>query len=195
MSASVRFVIITALPTETARVFEQARRRVCKVGGSRSALAYPPHVTLRTGVLVPIELVDVFLEEFGDAVGTWDPFSVQTEGLLLTRYAEGEILKYLIGYKVRKNAELTGLNQRLLRYERWRATDRLLFEPHLTLAFDDLSVDGFTRASRWLGENPHAIPTGFVWTCDNVGLYRREGELWTLFKEWRQPAEGALQRN
>ena len=186
MNGFVRFIIISALQPEIAGRFDVARQQVCAVGGSSSALAYPPHVTLRTGTLVPSEKVDSFIADFGRTAGMWVPFPVRTDGFLFTSYTDGPALKYLIAYKVHKGAALAGLNERLLTYKPWRATDRTSFEPHLTLAFDDLGLDGYLRAKDWLNENPDALPESFEWPCDNVGLYRQEGGLWTLFREWRQ---------
>ena len=185
MSDSLRFIIVTVLPPEMAQRLDQARRRICGIGRSRAALAYPPHVTLRTGVLVPSEAVDTFLMEFGKTVGTWAPFPVATEGLLMTDYHDGEKLKHLVGYRVRKDPALSELNTRLLTYEKWRASDRLHFEPHLTLAFDDLDAEGFLQVRQWLDENPNELPADLLWSCDNVCLYRRQNDSWTLSKEWR----------
>ena len=188
MTGSARFIVISVLPREAACRVDEARRRICSVGRSKAALSYPPHITLRTGALVPPEEVSSFIEDFGRVVGTWEPFLVRTDGLLLTSYRDGEALKYLIGYRVVKDVALAGLNERLLRYERWRATDRLAFEPHLTLAFDDLGLTGYEEARSWLEENPQAIPESLEWTCDNVGVFRQEGGQWRLFSEWRQPS-------
>lgn len=196
MNGSVRFIIISSLPREVAERFDQARRRIQAVVRSRAALAYPPHITLRTGLLVPLEQVGSCVEDFGRIVGTWSPFPVRTDGFLLTSYRDGQTLKHLIGYRVRKDAALAGLHERLLRYEPWRATDRLTFEPHLTLAFDDLDSEGYRKARRWFDEDPDALPGGFQWMCDNVGLFRREGAQWTLFRDWRQHGrDGARSTN
>ncbi len=185
MSDSIRFIVITVLPEERARELDAARRRVCGIGGSRVALAYPPHVTLRTGALVPRESVDTFLKEFGETVGAWGPFPMTTEGLFVTSYQDEERLKHLVGYKVRKDPALASLNERLLRYEKWRSSNRLTFVPHLTLAFDDLTEAGMHRVRLWLDENPNGLPARFQWFCDNVGLYWRQGDSWTLHTEWR----------
>ncbi len=185
MSASIRFIIITVLPDDVARRFDSARRLVCEVGRSRASLAYPPHVTLRTGALVPVEHVSAFLEGFSEALGAWDPFSVTTDGFLLSGYQDGEVRKYLAGYRVRKDPPIMSLNTRLLRFEKWRASNRLVFEPHLTLAFDDLTEEGMQRVRLWLDENPNGLPTGFQWSCDNVCLYRPQGDSWSLHAEWK----------
>ena len=185
-TVSVRFIIITTPPQEVASQIEAARRRVCEIGCSRAALAYPPHVTLRTGALVPGPMISSFIEAFGAVVGRWDPFPVRTEGLWRTSYRDGEKEKYLVGYRIAKEPALLALNERLLRCSTWRASSRIHFEPHLTLAFDDLDLDGFTRIENWLTENPNSLPNEFSWTCTNVGLFRREGDTWTAYKLWRE---------
>jgi 2'-5' RNA ligase len=186
MNEAVRFIVITTPPPDVCRAIDEARRLVCGIGHSRAALSYPPHVTLRTGMLVPAALVTDFLEAFGTAVGTWDPFPIRTDGMWTTSYRDREKEKYLVGYRVLKEQALVELNGRLLSYTTYRASSRLSFEPHLTLAFDDLDLDGFVRIQHWLDDNPQVLPKGFSWTCDNVGLYRREGEGWLPYKVWRQ---------
>jgi len=185
MNGSVRFIIISVLPQAVARRFEEVRREVCEIAHSKAALAYPPHLTLRTGVLVPMESLDTFLNEFSNTVGAVVPFPLTTDGLLFTEYRDGEVLKYLMGYRVRQDPELAKLNERLLGYERWRASNRLRFEPHLTLAFDDPSAEDMTRVRHWVEERPSALPAAFQWSCDNVSLYRRCGDSWSLHTEWR----------
>ncbi len=183
---SVRFIIITTPPSDVAAEIDTARQRICEIGHSRAALAYPPHVTLRTGALVPAAMISSFMEAFGAAVGRWDPFPVKTEGLWRTSYRDGEKEKFLVGYRMAKDPALLALNERLLRCSTWRASSRIYFEPHLTLAFDDLDHDGFERVEHWLDENPSSMPPGFAWSCDNVGLFRLEGEIWIAYKLWRQ---------
>ncbi len=186
MSEPVRFIVITTAPREVQQRIEEARGRINEIGACRAALAYPPHVTLRTGALVPLPFIPRFLDAFGAAVGRWTPFPIRTDGTWLTSYRDRDQEKYLVGYRILKDAPLAELNDRLLRCATWRASDRLHFEPHLTLAFDDLDREGFGRITRWLNENPRAIPDRFEWTCDNVGLYRREGEEWIAYKVWRE---------
>jgi 2'-5' RNA ligase len=183
---SVRFIIITTPPHDVAAQIDAARQRVCGIGRSSAALAYPPHVTLRTGALVPAPMVSSFIEAFGAAVGRWDPFPVETEGLWRTSYRDGEREKYLVGYHIEKDPALLALNERLLRCSTWRASSRIHFEPHLTLAFDDLDLNGFERIEHWMNQNPEGLPRGFTWTCDNVGLFRLEGDIWTAYKRWHQ---------
>ena len=186
MSEAARFIIITTPPPEVAQRIEAARRLISGIGGSRAALDYPPHVTLRTGALVPAPLVSTFIDAFEAVLGRWDPFPIRADGLWRTAYRDRGQEKYLVGYRIMKDPPLAALNARLLSYTTWRASNRLHFEPHLTLAFDDLDLDGFVRIEHWLDENPYNLPKGFTWACDNVGLFRREGDTWTPYKVWRQ---------
>jgi len=186
VSPSIRFIVITTPPLEVQRQVDEVRRKVCLVGGCRSALTYPPHVTLRTGALVPVPLVSRFLDSFDAAVGRWTPFPIRTDGVWHTTYRDQDREKHLVAYRIAKDEPLSELNERLLRCTTWRASDRLHFEPHLTLAFDDLDGDGYRRVTDWLRANPGELPHAFHWTCDNVGLFWREGEQWMPYKVWRE---------
>jgi 2'-5' RNA ligase len=186
MTEGVRFIIITTPPDPVSRSVEIARARACEIGGSRAALAYPPHVTLRTGAFVPVAMVGTFINAFGAALGSWEPFTIRTEGLLLSPYQDGDREKHLVAYRIALDEPLAELNRRLLSYTPWRASNRLHFLPHLTLAFDDLDRDGFNRLKEWLERDAAAVPAGFEWTCDNVGLYRRESDSWTAYQVWRR---------
>ena len=181
---AVRFIIITTPQREVAARIEEARRTICGIGASRAALAYPPHVTLRTGTLVPaLQLAD-FVREFGEVVGRWKPFRIRTDGLWQATYRDREQMKHLVGYRIHEDPELMAMNERLLTFTRWRASNRLRYEPHLTLAFDDLNQEGFARIGRWIQENPRALPDGFEWKFDNVSVYRQEGDLWSPYQVW-----------
>jgi len=186
MSESVRFIIITVPPTDVSARIDAARRAVAALTGSVSALAYPPHVTLRTGVRVPAAALPQFLDDFKRVVGEWRPFPVSTDGFLRTTYESESAVQWLIGYRIRKDEALSALNRRLLSYVPFRVSDRLDFRPHLTLAFEDLTMEAFFRAGRYMEKRPPEIPETFQWECDNVGLYRLEDGLWTPYVVFRQ---------
>ncbi len=191
MKAQVRFIVITVPPEGIAEKIEEVRLRVSRIGASSAALAYPPHVTLRTGALVPVEDLPEFLEEFEEVAEGWDPFPIATDGFIRTEYGDG-VRKYLVGYRVRKDDDLSALNRRLLGCGAFRASDRLEFLPHLTLAFDDLDREGFLRVGRFMDEHRGELPSGFEWTCDNVALYRRDGGLWVPHAVYRGGRKGGI---
>ena len=114
MNEAVRFIVITTPPREVCRPIDDTRKLVTSICGSRAALAYPPHVTLRTGMLVPSDLVSSFIDAFESVVVGWDPFPIRTDGLWTTSYRDREKEKFLVGYRVAKDPGLVAMNSRLL---------------------------------------------------------------------------------
>jgi hypothetical protein len=59
-----RLIIITVPPPDVAAALHRARSEAARLTGSVAALAYPPHLTLRTGAVVPADGTHAFLEGF-----------------------------------------------------------------------------------------------------------------------------------
>jgi 2'-5' RNA ligase len=174
----IRLVIITVPPPEVAEAVEALRAPLCRMADSRAALAYPPHVTLRTGVRVPPASLDAFLAEFGRVVSGLAPFPVRTEGIDFLTYGDEGREKYLVACRIAPTEPLRRLNRRLLAYRKWRKSDRTAFHPHMTLVFDDLSREDWLRLRTHIEAHPETYARTFDWTVDHVGLYERRGERW-----------------
>jgi 2'-5' RNA ligase len=194
MSGQVRLIVITVPPDEVAQRIDEVRMRICRIGASSAALAYPPHVTLRTGALVPAEDLSEFTGEFRRVAEGWQPFTIATDGFIRTEYGDG-VRKYLVGYRVRKNEALSALNRRLLDCSVFRASGRLEFLPHLTLAFEDLDREGFLRVDRHLEDHLGEFPQEFHWKCDNVTLCHKVNGLWTPYAVFHAGAGGIHGKN
>ncbi len=184
---SIRLIIITVPPPAAAEELDRLRRQVCRISGSRAALSYPPHVTLRTGVIVPPGCMDGFIEGFGKVVGAWRPFPIRTDGLFHFPYTDGADRKLVFGFRIRLDPPLAGLNRRLLSYTKFRKSRKRAFHPHLTLAFDDLALEGLEAAQAALSTSG-MHPQSMSWPLDNVSLYRLEGARWRPFHVYRQSA-------
>jgi 2'-5' RNA ligase len=187
MSETERFIIITVPPADVADRLDVLRCELSELSGSRGALAYPPHVTLRTGAVVPIEEVEGYAEEFARYVEPQRPFRMHTEGVICTSYRshEEERTKYIVLMPIAQIRPLMELNRNLLRYTRFRKSDKTTFRPHLTLAFDDLSGEGLRRLEAHVERYPERFAARFEWTCDNVRLCMcRDGE-WVDFRVYR----------
>ncbi len=174
----IRLVIITVPPPEVAEAVEALRAPLCRMADSRAALAYPPHVTLRTGVRVPPARMDDFLDDFRVLAAEQAAFPVRTDGIASLTYEDGGREKYLVAYRIEPTAPLLHLNRRLLSYRTWRKSDRTDFHPHMTLVFDDLSRKDWLRVTAHIEARPEAYARSFEWTCDHVGLYELRGERW-----------------
>lgn len=182
---SVRFIIITVPPDDVGREIDRFRRRVSEVGNTREALAYPPHVTMRTGAIVPRGEVDSFADRFVQHLTGIQPFRVETDTLHQSAYVSGDETRYFVGYGIDRSLELIALHRRLLELVEYRKSADRSFNPHLTIAFHDLSSEGAARVARWIEDSVDSVPVGFSWTCDNVGVYRLLGGRWELFRESR----------
>ncbi len=150
---ATRLVIITVPPQPVADEIAALQQRLCSVGGSRAALAWPPHVTLRTGALVPPSELGAFVQGLGRALGDWQSFVIRTDGLWMEDSPRRDLGAF-VGLRVKKDAALVDLNRRLLTYTPWRKSDRVSLEPHVTLAFDDLSPPGLRVHSPVAGVAP-----------------------------------------
>lgn len=183
MSADpVRLIIITVPPDEACERIDAFRREVGRIGDTREALTYPPHVTLRTGALVPPDQLADYADRLALHLAGWQPFPVDTEGLEQSTYDAGGRMRHFVGYRIAASERLMALNRRLLSFRDWIKSDRTEFEPHLTVAFHDLDDAGANRVADWIEAHPDRVPGRFQWVCDNVGLWCRAGTQWQAYR-------------
>jgi len=177
----IRLIIISVLPPAAAAAVRELRDPCCGLAGSREALAYPPHITLRTGVLVPPEAMDAFIGEFADLVRGVHAFALRTRGILAGRLG-GEYGNAPIAcYEIAPSEDLAALNALLNRYQPYRKSNRNAFHPHVSIAYGDLTEDGLQAIKCFLGKNPALRDREISWMCDNVSLYRKEDDQWVEF--------------
>lgn len=181
ISDAIRLILITVPPEEVCAEIDLFRREVSRIGDCREALTYPPHITMRTGALVPPDALGDYGERLRHDLAGTRPFPVETISLEQSSYTADGALRFFVGYGIRLSEELRALNQRLLEFRDWIKSDRTDFQPHLTVAFHDLDEAGAGRVARWIAANPDRVPSGFRWTCDNLGLWRRGDEAWEPF--------------
>lgn len=186
--SEVRFIVITVPPPGVSLVLESARAAAASLTGSSAALAYPPHVTLRTGAVVPGESVEAFASGLRESLGTWRLFPIRTRGFFHAAYSEGtgEPL-HMVAWKVIADQPLTDLHARLASYGPWRRRTQPVFEPHLTLAFEDITENGARLLLDHAVGDPQVFPPDLAWPCSNVGLYRKNGFQWEPYIVFRTP--------
>jgi 2'-5' RNA ligase len=178
----VRFILITVPPLEVAVELEAVREELNRLAGSCAALNYPPHVTLRTGFLVPEEEIPNFLYEFRRCFDGEKAFHIRTDGIYCGLYEQDNGSQYIVCYRIKKEEGLLRLNKTLLSYRKYRKSDRTLFDPHLTIAYEDLSFEGFERLRHDIENRPELRRRQFSWKCDNAGLYLKNGDRWELYR-------------
>jgi len=170
----VRFVIIHALAAGSAPGLEAARAAAREMTGSVQALRYPPHVTLRTGIVCPDDRADTVALEFLGHAARGRPARAWTTGLRSEVYAPGH---GLVALGVASDGSLEALHRHLLEFTAWAKGPQTSFHPHLTIAFDDLDAAAAERLTAYLNE-PERRPADFGFTVDSVALYRETAERW-----------------
>jgi 2'-5' RNA ligase len=181
----VRFIIITVPPADVAARLEEARREASGLTHSRAALAYPPHVTLRTGAIVPPDSIGKFAAGMRTALGEWSPFPMRAEGLMHSVYEDHDGLsRHIVGWRVPADEPLLRVHRDLLSFRLYQRRAQPPFEPHLTLAFEDLEEQDAGRLLLHAASRPEIFPLELCWTCDRVGLYREMDESWEPFFEF-----------
>jgi 2'-5' RNA ligase len=171
-----RFICVSVLPYELASILEPLRADLAAQSGAREAMAYPLHVTLRTGFQVPPENQAEFFEDFGSVIRGHPSFAMRTRGLSRVSYQEGR--RFLIAYEVVPDSALLGLHGALLSYTSFMKGEQYKYSPHVTLAFHDLGPEGFALCSKWIDEHPMLLGASFEWDCDNVCLLSKAGDRW-----------------
>lgn len=175
---AVRLIIITVPPSEISEEIDAFRRTIARIGDTREALTYPPHITMRTGALVPPGRLEEYADRFERHLAGISSFLVETDALEQSTYEADGGRRHFVGYGIVRSGPLLELNARLLGFRDWIKSNRTDFYPHLTVAFHDLDGAGAARIAQWIIDNPSAVPSGFMWTCNSIGLWSRGEERW-----------------
>ena len=173
-----RLRIITVLPEPQASTLRLLMDTLGDLAGSHVARSYPPHVTLRTGALVPETELESYVKGFRNHLGSSRPFEVETDRFVHQTYDSVGVTKHFFGYTVKESMGLMELHTGLIKYDRYMKRDAPPFWPHLSVAYDDISDEGGRAITERLKGDPGAIPEGFSWGCDSVSLYRKVDGMW-----------------
>jgi 2'-5' RNA ligase len=175
----VRLTIVTIPPSPLCGRLTGIRLEAATLTGSRAALLHPPHVTLRTGALVPERGIKQFAEALRGAIGPWRPFSLHAQGLFHAPYSDEQgFERHMVAWRIPRDAPLMDLHARLCTCTRYQRRPQPVFEPHLTLAYEDLDAAAAESLIAHARENPHAYPAEFSWLCANVTLCRQAKDCW-----------------
>jgi hypothetical protein len=91
----------------------------------------------------------------------------------------------MVAWKVLADQPLMDLHARLASYGPWRRRTQPSFEPHLTLAFEDITEGGARLLLDHAEGNPQTFPPDLSWPCNNVGLYRKNEFHWEPYIVFR----------
>lgn len=184
-SLHIRFVIITVPRGIAFRKLSSIIQLIKDVGDTYTAATYPPHVTLRTGAIVPAAEVDAFIDRFEEHIGAWQSFSIETAGISTEEFVTEERPSFFVYYRIKPNPDLEKLNRHLLQFEPYIKSQKKDFHPHLSLAYNDLSRSGHERIRQLLKTKGHLFPESISWTCDTVSLYYFKEGKWLPFYSFK----------
>jgi 2'-5' RNA ligase len=187
---TIRFIIITLPPRQLRERLQRFQERLAEVGVTRTALHYPPHVTLRTGSLVPVGKMEQYIKEFGHTVQTVRPCEIISDGIRHGTYQGDGGTGYYVFYRIALTEPLLAFHQTLLSYTPYKKQGNHDFIPHLTLAFDDLTPEGRDRIMDYLAHHPELVPPDFCFAIDNVSLYIQNNGRWVPHTVFSVPAQG-----
>lgn len=169
----MRLIIISVPPPSVLDSVEPLRQSLNKLAGSREALRYPLHLTLRTGLVFPDYLFSDVVEEFFAHAASLRPVSIRSDGLLSTLDGNSPFL----GWKVALTPELLDFHQHLLAFSPWRKGPQGTWRPHISLSYGDLSETGRSKILNTIGTGGEKLPP-LAWLLDSVALYRETGPGW-----------------
>ncbi len=180
----MRFVIISLPPRVIRDRIDALRRPLNEEVGANQALRYPPHLTLRTGLVCPDDQADEAAQAFLAHASTLGAVPVRTEGLFFTTYGDPGWERGMVGWSVGASGPLLALHRGLLAFTPWAKGPQGAFRPHLTLAFDDLGGAEVEHLRQKIEALQPPVPN-FSWTVDHVALYHETPQGWV---EWDRAA-------
>lgn len=173
---TIRFIIITTPPEQISRELTGLIEKLADIGKTKAARQYPPHITLRTGVLVPEPELNFFFKDFKKVTDELSAFHIETKGIDIITYNDNGAVRYLVYYRIKENPELRHTNKRLLTYSLYKKSNKTGFHPHLSLAYKDIDESGLNRIKSYLKYNNHR--RDYSWLCDNIGFYYENSGKW-----------------
>lgn len=174
-------------PEPLASRLRATRDRLAAVSGARESLTYEPHVTLRTGFLVPPDELPAHIDRFGSHLARYagaPPLIRAMSAPIHEPYpGPGGTERHFVGYPIAPDEGLMALHRHALAYSAYRKGPQAPFHPHLTLAFHDLTAEGAGAALADLEREPAPSPDAVAWRIDAVTLRIRGEATWEVVAE------------
>ncbi len=174
----IRVIIITVPPEEIRSHLEPLRQRLCSLGGDPRALAYPPHITLRTGAFIPRDQLQAYIHDLGASIAGMPPCPVRAQRLYLGPTDHQGCQRFICAATFAPSPDLHRLNQRLLTVSRYQKREQTSFWPHLSLVYGNLSLEGLRAVQSCLADNPEILKPEWSWSIDHVALYTLQSTHW-----------------
>lgn len=172
--------IISYLDEDITKKIQDIQQRLFELTGSRACLdLWEPHLTVGDGVTIKDEDLEDFYSEIQNTIADIKPFSIEIKDYdFMDNWPGGSLedhTPYVIYLNVVVNNELLSLVNSLIKVtERKDAYYQQLqggrYIPHITVAYKDLTREGFEKAKKLLSEEGFSSKA----IIDHVSLSRED---------------------
>jgi len=176
--STTRVIIITVPPERVRAQIEPLREKLCNLAENDQALAYPPHITLRTGAFVPEEHLQLFVDNLQNAIPGATPFPIRADEIYLGQTRHQGEPRHICAATFEPCPALIELNRHLLSYRAYIKRNQKTFWPHLSLVYGNLSQRGLMSLENTFDHRPDMLRPNWHWTVDHVALYSLKSGRW-----------------
>jgi len=146
------------------------------------------HITIGSGVLLSEENLKKVTVELRKMASLFNPFRIKLRGFgYKIKKNVDNCEPYVVYVNVEMNDKLKELNhlveEVLEKYERWYEIEE--YDPHMTLAYEDLTKENFIKLKKWLEESKKEVNFDFSINSFSFALHKgrndRREEYTTFF--------------
>lgn len=175
------FSLVSYLGGDEYKRVRELQKELSVITGSRKCLEdWLPHITVGDGITVSEEMLTRLENDLTEILHTQHCVTARIKGFggieNWKGAVEGKITPYVIWLEVEVSSDLLNLYNNLrekvtLNYDAWlpRITN---YTPHVTLAFADLSQDGYEKGIKYLSSQKIELP----FTISHLALVECYGE-------------------
>ncbi|MBU0636023.1 2'-5' RNA ligase family protein [Candidatus Micrarchaeota archaeon] len=190
----MRFSIVSYFDQELTKEIQFLQEKLLDLSGSSACLdIWEPHITVGSGVEMEQSKLPEFYQDIQSAITSFEPFEVAIAGFDFIDSFVGKVDNcslYVVYLRVIPSEKLQLLAERIKKHvtdkQKVWYTQPWPFIPHITLAFKDLSQEGFEKAKVFF-QNEHFTKTTKI---DHVSIVLEIQE-----KKWREYKRFGFQEN
>ena len=177
-----RLSIISVVPEEYLTEIHQIKKTLCSYAHSHASLQFPPHITLAHIKIQDGELEQT-LEKIGNISKNLEGCRVHLQGISCGTYQEKGKTKYHVKFNVEPNSQLIEVHKSLKELNELDKSNLGGSNYHITLVFGDLTEENYIGLREYLSRHKE-FDKKFTYTCNDLSVLIREGNLWRIIKSF-----------
>lgn len=149
---------ISYLPDDINIAVDNLKQIIFEKFKSRKVQDWKPHITIAERILIPKRKINNILRQLKYICGNTKPFNIQIDRLEFVEIANSPFeYPYAIWFKIKKPKALVNLNHQI-NSELYGGLERSSmksskYNPHVTLAYRDLTEKNFMQAKKFFKDN------------------------------------------